>query len=232
MINGLYYPPNSGDTDVRPWDANGVQTPRAYGDFTGNTCTSYGFMVAYNQMSSSATLRSQGLGGFGRKGAQRLIILETDGMANVSVTPTFTNSVDTGTQTNNSYYNIGPTDTINVGGTPSTACYDAANKLCAPLTGSAYSPGFALPNKPVIIHCIAFGAVFEPSAEGGEADNAITLLQTISSIGGTQFPPSRTATSDPNFYKLCTGTLDERRQKLKEAFRRIADDGVSVALVR
>src|SRR5262249_23738447 len=37
MINSLYFPPNSGSADVRPYDANGLQTPRAHGDYCANT---------------------------------------------------------------------------------------------------------------------------------------------------------------------------------------------------
>ena len=33
IINSLWYPPNSGTSDVRPWDANGGLTPRAHGDY-------------------------------------------------------------------------------------------------------------------------------------------------------------------------------------------------------
>jgi Putative Flp pilus-assembly TadE/G-like len=227
MIDALYYPPNSGANDVRPWDANGVQTPRAYGDFASNTTTNYGFMVAYNQLSSASALRGQGLGGFGRKGAQRLIVLETDGMANLAANASFTNN-----GANNSYYNIGPSDSITSGGSASQAALDACNRLCAPATGSSYSPGYATGSKPVLIHCIAFGAVFEPDAQGSEPDNAIAFLQQISAIGNTGFPSSRTATGDPNFYKLCTGTLQQRQDKLRQAFSKIMDDGVGVAMVR
>src|SRR5207253_1481657 len=91
MMNSLWFPPNSSTTDVRPWDANGTQTPRAHGDYCYNTATSYGLMMAYNQFSSNASLRGQNVGGLGRKGAQRLVVLETDGMANVSTTQSFTN---------------------------------------------------------------------------------------------------------------------------------------------
>ena len=58
MITSLWVPPNSGSSDVRPWDANGAQTPRAFGDWTANTASSYGFMLAYNQFSCSSTLKS------------------------------------------------------------------------------------------------------------------------------------------------------------------------------
>jgi Flp pilus assembly protein TadG len=228
MINALYYPPNSGSNDVRPWDPNGAQTPRPHGDYTANTATQYGFMLAYNQFSGNASLRSQNLGGNGRKGAQRLVILETDGMANVSLNVGFSNN-----GANASYYNISSTDTITTSSTtPSQAAQDAANRLCAPASGSAYSPGFATPAKPVVLHCIAFGAIFEPDASGSEASNAMALMQSLSTIGGTQFPPSVTATSDPNFFKICTGTLADRQAKLQTAFSRVVDDGLSVVMVK
>ena len=86
MINSLWYPPNSTTADVRPWDTNGDLTPRAHGDYCSNTATSYGLMLAYNQLSGNTALQSAGMGGYGRKGAQRLVILETDGLANQSTT--------------------------------------------------------------------------------------------------------------------------------------------------
>jgi hypothetical protein len=39
LISTLWYPPNSGTSDVRSWDANGLQTPRAHGDYDANTAT-------------------------------------------------------------------------------------------------------------------------------------------------------------------------------------------------
>ena len=95
MINSLWYPPNSGSSDVRPWDANGSLTPRAHGDYDSNTATSYGLMLAYNQFSGNTALQASGMGGFGRKGAQRLVILETDGLANASTSASTTNAAPT-----------------------------------------------------------------------------------------------------------------------------------------
>ncbi len=75
--------------------ANFNDTPRAQGD----TCFAMGLMLCYNQFAVTATsdntLRSfvsnspitfpTGMaGGMGRKGAQKVIIFETDGMANCS----------------------------------------------------------------------------------------------------------------------------------------------------
>ena len=48
-------------------------------------------MLAYNQFSGNVALQGPGMGGFGRKGAQRLVILETDGLANVATSAGVTN---------------------------------------------------------------------------------------------------------------------------------------------
>jgi hypothetical protein len=227
MINALWFPPNSTSADVRPWDTNGIQTPRAYGDFTANTCTNYGLMLAYNQLSGNAALRASLLGGFGRKGAQRLIILETDGMANVAANAAFT---DNGPY--QSYYNLGPADNVTPGGSPGDGALNVARRICAPETGSTFSPGFSTLRKPVILHCVAFGPVFEATAAGTEPANAMALLQQLSAIGGTGFPSSVTDTTSPYFYKLCIGTLEERRDKLHKAFTTIMDDGIALSLIQ
>ena len=69
LINALWYPPGSSTSDVRPWDPNGMMTPRAHGDYDANTATDYGFMLAYNQFSGNQSLVATGDGGLGRKGA-------------------------------------------------------------------------------------------------------------------------------------------------------------------
>jgi hypothetical protein len=72
--------------------------------------------------------------------------------------------------------------------------------------------------------------VFEPTANGTEAANAVALMQTISTKGNTTFPSSP---SDPtNGFKWCIGTLDERKNKLQTAFRRISDGFASPALIK
>jgi hypothetical protein len=228
MINSLWYPPNSSTADVRPWDPNGLQTPCAHGDFDANTATSYGFMLAYNQFSSNSSLRSSLVGGLGRRNAKRLIVLETDGMANVATQQNFT-----GLGALNSYYNVRPGDTIQTSSNnPGTDAVQIATRICALTTDNTNGPGYATTGKPVTLHCIAFGAIFEPTASGSEASNAMSLLQQLSAIGGTGFPPSVTATSDPNYFKLCVGTLAQRQSKLRQAFSAIMDDGVSVVMVK
>ncbi len=70
MINSLWYPPNSSTSDVTPFDANGQLTPCAHGDYCGNTATSFGLMLAYNQFSTNSSLIGMGMGGYGRVGAK------------------------------------------------------------------------------------------------------------------------------------------------------------------
>ena len=85
----------------------------------------------------------------------------------------------------------------------------------------------------MIIHCIAFGALFEPDADGTAGGNqAMSLLQQLSAIGGTGFPTSVTDTGSPYYYKLCIGTLAQRQASLQTAFTTIMDDGIAIIMVK
>ena len=103
-------------------------------------------MLAYNQFSGNTTLQSPGLGGFGRKGAQKIVILETDGMANQA----------SGASTYNggayqSYYMIRPGDTVTASGSdPATSAVNVATNICALDSSTSSLPGFATARKPVL----------------------------------------------------------------------------------
>jgi hypothetical protein len=242
MINSLWYPPNSSTSDVRPWDANQTQTPAAHGDYCANTTLKHGFMLAYNQFSENATVRGnvvggQPVGGLGRKGAQRLVITELDGMANYDSIPA------NGFQNNGvsqSYYRVLPADTVNGGGYDQNSQLQEVQAICnnadgTPGNSPGYSnnpgyPGFSTPRKPVLIHTIAFGAIFEPTASGSQAASAVALLQQISSIGGTVFPSS--STDAANGYKWCIGDMNTRVAKLAQAFSNVMNDGAAVSLIQ
>jgi Flp pilus assembly protein TadG len=223
LINALWYPPNSSSSDVRPWDSNGLNTPRAHGDFDSNTATDYGLMLGYNQLSSSPTLQAAATGGFGRKGAEKLVILETDGMANVASSVGFTNS-----GSYNSYYATSPVGTASASGaSPSTSAVNVATQICALDTASP--PGFSTIRYPATIECIVFGAIFEPGSAGSTQSQAVTLMQQISTVGNTVFPSS---SSDPtNGYKWCIGTLAQRQSKLQQAFTNVMDKEISIIMV-
>jgi Flp pilus assembly protein TadG len=225
LINALWYPPNSGTNDVRPWDANGMQTPRAHGDYDSNTASSYGLMLAYNQFSSSATLQAAGIGGWGRKGAEKLVVFETDGMANVAST---VGTVNNGSY--NSYYNTPPLATISASGNNAdTDAINVATVLTSLNNTNNPIPGFSTTTDKVTIQCIVFGAIFEPDASGPDQADAVSLMQSISTLGNTVFPSSST---DPvNGYKWCIGTLAQRQAKLQTAFTTVMDDEISIILV-
>jgi hypothetical protein len=227
MINSIWYPPNSLTADVRPWDSNGSNTPRAHGDYTSNTATSYGLMLAYNQFSGNSALMANGQGGYGRTGAQRLVILETDGMANIATTAGVTNE-----GANQSYYDVGTGNTYSVSGNdPAADAIAAATTICGLTTTTNNGlPGYSTSSKPVIVQCIAFGALFEPTADPAYSQPAISMLQSISTLGNSTFPSSA---SDPtNGYKWCIGTLSQRQTKLRQAFTTIMDSSVPIVLVK
>ena len=233
MIRSLWVPPNSSENDVRPWDENGAQTPRAFGDWTANTASSYGFMLAYNQFSCSSTLKdlddttAPGVGGRGRVGAQRLIIYETDGMANQGSSPA--NGFSTGSNYD-SFYRIQPGQRLNSASYSESDLLQVVQNICndkngnpvpgpgiTPYTPNQGRPGFGAPGKPVTIHCLAFGGIFEtPSSV---LTSSVNLLQKISSVGGTVFPSSAADPADG--YKWCIGSLEQRQTRLTQAFQTI-----------
>ncbi|AGA31527.1 Tad domain-containing protein [Singulisphaera acidiphila] len=228
LSDTLWFPPSTIDTpgtEIRPYDSDNLDVPRAY----GGTTTVMGFMLAYNQFSGNASLRTFApspapagdAGGLGRKGAQRLIILETDGMANNAATAAFTNA-----GANNSYYKVRlPGEYPTNSGTVTTQIYSVVNQICALETAS--SPGYSTARKPVLIHCMGLGPIFDPSTNSSQRAAALDLMQNIQYIGGTQ----ATATTPLAPYKIITGTAQQRSDKIRQAFSAIMQDGVQVSLI-
>jgi hypothetical protein len=235
LIHALWYPVGStAGQYVRPWDNATENLARAYGDYTSNTGSYYGLMVCHNELSSSQTLRDLGIGGNGREGADRLVIFETDGMANIS------GQTATHFHASESYYHL--VHTINNGITQSliadggnggwSACSNAVmgvvNRMVADESDAITGPGFARSNSPVTIHCLAFGAIFEPDSASNNTD-IINLLQNVSTAGDTVFPSS---SLDPEHgYKWIIGTLDQRKERMRTAIMKCMRSGVRVALV-
>jgi hypothetical protein len=229
MIDSLWYPPSTIEnpgTEIRPYHyTNNHETPRAM----GATSPAMGFMLAFNQFNGSSSLQSYApspappgqAGGFGRRGAQKLIILETDGMANTAATASFINSGPY-----RSYYRIRqPGEYPTRSGSVTTQIYNVVDQIVALDTAGA--PGYSTSRKPVAIHCLAFGTLFEPTTNDPDKASALNLLQTIQYKGQTQASPS-TPLED---YKRIVGTANERIDKLRDAFRSIMQDGVQVSLI-
>ena len=243
MMDALWYPlstiENPGTT-VNPYDyENNLEVPRAM----GGTCFSMPLMLAYNQFSGNPSLvnfnpspaPAGDAGGLGRKGAQKIVILETDGLPNTTAGATLTNSGPY-----NSYYSVRFNSTTPGSSEfPAVAGYrdndpavvqeitNTCSSLCAP--DSASPPGYATPRKPVLIHCIGFGPVYQPGAP--ERSAALATLQQIQFIGHTQASPS-----DPidvnQPYKIIVGDQNQMVNNLQRAFTLILQGGVQVSLLQ
>lgn len=229
LADSLWFPLSTIDnpgTEIRPYSSDNADVPRS----DGGTCPAMGMMLAYNQLSSNAALRSYApspspvgdAGGLGRKGAQRLVIFMTDGVANTTAAGSFTNS-----GANNSYYNVRqPGEYPSNSGSVTSQIYDVANRICALET--ANPPGYSTTRKPVYIHCLAFGTLFESSTSNSAQATALDLLQNVQAIGSTQ----DTASDPLPSYKTIVGTSAQRIDKLRQAFTTIMQDGVQISLIQ
>lgn len=235
MLEALWYPPstigNSGAT-VRPYDSENLEVPRAM----GGTCYSMPLMLAFNQFSTNTALRSYSggqplgdAGGNGRRGAQKIVIFETDGAPNTTASGGFTNS-----GAHNSYYNVRynfanpggseyPTSVNGYSDNDSTVTaqvFNICNRLCALETASP--SGYSTPSKRVQIHCIAFGPLVDPGSSSRAA--ILSTLNQIQTIGNvTDGMPS---------YKIVLGDDATVATKLQQAFTQILQNGIQVSLIQ
>ena len=225
MIDILWFPQSTVDTpgtEVRYDSSNRLETPNAW----GQTCFSMGFMLAYNQFSSNSDLRTattpNGLGGgYGRRGANRLIVLETDGQANYLAEANFQDGGVT-----KSYYNcVPPNYPTQTGSGVNSQVYSIVDRIVAQETSS--SKGYGTSRKPVLIHTVAYGTMFESYSTDPDKSAALDLLQNIQYKGNTQTNAATALQS----YKIITGTPTERVNKMRQAFSTIMQDGVQISLL-
>lgn len=244
MINSLWFAPKvfNNNAEISLYNASGQNTgdiytvPRA----NGGTCYAMPLMLAYNQFSSNSTLvnftanaPAGTAGGLGRNGATKLLVFETDGMVNTGCSATLVSSSN-GT----GYYPIRVADANNLsaGGTefPSsvggvtfsvgaTQSQTIATQICADISAG----GFSTTRKPVKIHCIAFGSLFNASNSSSYKTNALQNLATLEVIGGVQSSGATTLAAN----KIVTGNFSTRISDLQAAFTSIMQDGVQVTLV-
>jgi hypothetical protein len=217
----------------------------------GGTNPTMGLMTSYNQFNWN--------GGYsGRKGASKIVILETDGVANQKCNGTLT-SLGGG----NSHW----TGVTNGGSAPSptNGHPDALNPavtmawiLCQDSTGSkpfptfpsytavaglpsatptkytgwsgasSTGPGFSTTRSPARIHTLAFGWLFEDATTSGLKTRALEFLRNIQMASGM---PADATTGTIEEYKRIVGTYDQRIAKIKEAMERIMQGGIQVALI-
>jgi hypothetical protein len=240
LKDALWFPPSTvtgGVTEITPYDNDFKQVPRAQ----GGTAPGIGFMLAYNMLSSSASnLRFysqpqplyRGIaGGLGRKGAQRLIIFETDGAPNTAANALM------GGSGSDSYYKVrirvpdNLSDGTNTEFPSSGTYYDAdiynvVDQICKLETASP--PGFATNRKPVYIHSIGYGTLFDPANSSTSQTEALTFLQTIAYKGNAA---SNTNPSSFPDNRRIYGTNQQRIDRMRQAFTEIMQSGIQVSLI-
>lgn len=240
LKDSLWFPPTTvtgGVSEIGPYDTDMFQVPRS----DGGTAPGMGFMISYNQFSSSTTsLRFYAqpkttyrgnAGGLGRKGANRLVIFETDGAPNTRAYSSLTSSGS------DSYYPIRVYDPVNLASTnnvewPSggsysnTDVYNVVKQICALTTASP--PGYGTTRKPALVYSIGYGTVYDPSFANSLQTTALTFLQTVQYYGNTatDMDPTHFPTSQRIY-----GTPSNRITNMQAAFTSIMQSGVQVSLI-
>lgn len=240
LKDSLWFPPSTVTgtaTEITPYDADFDQVPRA----NGGTAPGMGFMIAFNQMSSSVTnLRLYAApsttyrgnaGGLGRRGSERLLIFETDGAPNTAATSTLVSAGK------DSYYQIRVKDPSNLSsssnvewptspGYTDTAVFDVVKQICALDTASP--PGHSTLRKPVSVYPLGYGSMFDPANPSAAQSTALTFMQSVAYYGNTA-----TDTSGSNFpdWSRIYGTNTQRVTRMQSAFTKIMQSGVQVTLI-
>jgi hypothetical protein len=225
LTDSLWYPPatvGNPAATVSPYDADNLEVPRAM----GGTCYSMGLMLAFNQFSGNTALLNYNTatfnsvfandaGGGGRKGAQKIVVFETDGAPNTTASANFVNG-----GSYNSYYQIRynqnskstseyPNNVNGYGDNDPTVVNQAVSLV------TALTTSYSTTSRPLQFHCIAFGP--QITAAG------VTTLNSMQTAGNvTDGMPS---------YKIIqnAGTYVS---DLQQAFAKILQDGVQVSLIQ
>jgi Flp pilus assembly protein TadG len=231
------------DTEITPYakdpatglipSADFTDTPRPDGD----TSFAMALMLAYNQFATTlptdATLRSftssspitfpsAMAGGMGRQGAQKVIIFETDGLANCEATASLVNAGSY------SYYKIrydmnNPSasefPTVTASTINNSAVLNQVYSLVQQLSTS-----YSTSRNPFRLYAIGFGPVFQ----GANASSAQTTLQTMQYYAGTQTSASTALPSN----QIITGTDSQMSTNMIDTFTKILENGVQIALIK
>jgi hypothetical protein len=234
---------SSNNTEVTPYDpdpvtsnipsSNFVDTPRSAGD----TCFAMGLMLAYNQFATTpvndTVLRTYvtntpiafptGMaGGLGRKGAQKVIIFETDGIPNCMATASLI------TNGSYNYYKI----RYNMN-SPSNSEYptiDALGLNNSQVLSQIYSliqqlgTTYGTTRNPFRLYAIGFGPVFN----GEDSSLALSTLQSMQFYAGTQ--SSASTPLSPS--QIITGTAAQMSSNMVTAYTTILENGVQIALIQ
>ncbi|HKA05917.1 MAG TPA: hypothetical protein VKD71_01585, partial [Gemmataceae bacterium] len=268
MTNCLYYPYSlvnnlsTVSSERRPYATATISSSNPCGldeldyqadipNADGGTNPTMGLMVAYNQFNWT--------GGYtGRKGAAKIVILETDGVANQkcngTLTPisggggslqwtTISNGGSAPNPMNGHPQALEPAislgwlisqDATGSKNWPTFPGHTNGNGLAtqgppAKWAGlTANGPGYASARLPAQIHTIAFGYLFEDSTSSILKRRALEFLRDVQLTSGLQPDPTTGTIED---YKRIVGTYDQRIDKLRQALERIMQSGIQVALI-
>ena len=234
---------STNSTEINPYTADPTlgttpsldfaDTPRA----NGSTCFAMGLMLCYNQFavtpatdgtlrnyvtSSPITFPTGIAGGLGRKGAQKVVIFETDGISNYTATA---NLQSAGTY---SYYKIRFNMNNPTGSEYPTATAYASNDPT--VTSQIYSlvqqlsTDYGTSRNPFKLYAIGFGPVFQST----QASSALTTLQNMQYYGGTQTSASTALPSN----QVIIGTDTQMSTAMINTYTQILQNGVQIALIK
>lgn len=242
LQNALFYPRDLVDpitagnvtSEYRPYNNTslGGYSAAVIPNAAGGTDPATGLGYAFNLLSPSTIPAATAVGtGSGRRGAQKIVIFETDGVPNSYRVPTFN------PRGFNSYYTLAGSVT-GAGNGDATGIGHAHNIIkqmvkqmatTSTTSGTGDDSGLSLPNAPTRVYPIAFGDLFDPVLAPGAnfRDDAHLFLAKCAEFGGTG--PAGATELSSNF--VITGTYDQRITNLRNCLERIFQSGVSVVLI-
>jgi Flp pilus assembly protein TadG len=197
------------------------------------TSPEMGFKVAYNEFSSAS-------GFYGRRGAAKVVIYETDGVCNTTANGTWT--AGTPAPYNSQYTGISNGSGLGNANATVIANAKAAAQAIYNLDSNTTLPGYSTPRTPVLIHALAFGFLFEsytdvPGALGPATpvpamrDPAMQAMYDIETVGSVS-PPSSDPARRIATYKLIIGDYNSRINRLRTAMQIIMQSGAQCALIQ
>lgn len=233
MIESLWYPPSTvgnSNATVTPYDTNNLEVPRAY----GGTCYAMPLMLAYNQFNAASACSTYAApagiaGGNGRKGAQKIVIFETDGAPNTTASANLANGGSYQSYYNVRYNSSSPTSSeyptgVNGYNDNDSTVTSQIFSLCQQLVAAdtATPPGYTNGSRKTLIHCLGFGPLFAPgSSEASANTNTLNQMQIIGNV--TDGMPS---------YKIIYGDQNTIVNDLQQAFTNILESTVPVSLIQ
>jgi hypothetical protein len=251
-----------GFSEITPYDNSLPEGPRAdggtavgmgfmlaYNQLSNSAANLRFYSQPSYKLPSSSTPNYRGdAGGLGRKGAARLVIFETDGFPNSRAVSSKATSGVAGLSGSgsDSYFPIRIYNPANMSDSnnvewptagsftfPSSCSeiYTQVQAIVAQQTASP--PGFSTVSRPVLVHCIGYGSIFDPTLSGTAATtartDALTFLQTVQFYGNTS-----TNTNPASFpsWKQIYGTNANRISTMQTAFTNIMQSEVQISLLQ